>query len=68
MDDLTLAENCPSFVTGNLQIELDRFVKWTKDNNLCLHPSKCQALQICFKRNPPTPALTIDHNPLAFVS
>ena len=68
VDDLTLAENCLSSVTGDLQIELDRFVKWTKNNKLCLNPSKCQALQICFKRNPPIPALTIDHNPLPFVS
>ncbi len=58
-DDLTMAENCLCSEKGNLQADLDKFVDWTKNNNLILNPSKCQALPVCFKRDPPQPALTI---------
>lgn len=67
VDDLTLAENSiPS--KSILQQDLDDFVQWSRENNLILNPSKCQGLQICFMRDPPTPNICIDYVPLEFVN
>ena len=49
VDDLTLAENRKIFETGGLQKDLNEFSDWAKKNQLKLNPSKCQALEVCFK-------------------
>jgi DNA-binding transcriptional regulator of glucitol operon len=68
VDDLTIAENCTNSTKSNIQQDLNDFVDWSKDNNLTLNPSKCQALQVCFMRNPPQPALSIGNVPLNLVN
>ena len=67
VDDLTLASNVTDSATNTLQDDLDNFVSWSTNNNLTLNPSKCQGLQVCFMRAPPTPTLCIDDVPLDFV-
>ena len=68
VDDLTLAENRTHHKSSKLQDALDNFSQWTVDNKLSLNPSKCQALQVCFKRDlPPPPVLKINDTPLQFV-
>ena len=52
-DDLTFAENRKIFETGELQKYLNDFSDWAKDNQLKLDPSKCQALEECFKNGAP---------------
>ena len=64
---MTLASNVTNSAKSTLQDDLDSFVNWTKNNNLTLNPSKCQGLQVCFMRDPPTPNMTIDDVPLKFV-
>ena len=69
VDDLTLAENRPYSCSSQLQVILDQFCQWTDDNKLRLNPSKCQALQVCYKREAPTPAvLKINEFPLQYVN
>ena len=69
VDDLTFAENRLSSELSNLQGDLDDFLDWSVTNQLQLNPTKCQALQICFMRDPPPhPDLKIGHSVLAFVS
>ena len=69
MDDLTFAENRISSELSNLQGDLDDFLDWSVINQLKLNPTKCQALQICFMRDPPPhPDLKIGQSLLAFVS
>ena len=69
VDDLTLAENRTHRTSSKLQEVLDEFSQWTTDNKLCLNPTKCQALQICFKRDVPTPSvLEINNTPLDYVT
>ena len=69
VDDLTLAENRPYSCSGQPQVILDQFCQWTDDNKLRLNPSKCQALQVCYKREAPTPAvLKINEFPLQYVN
>ena len=53
VDDLTFAENRKIFETGELQKDLNEFSDWAKDNQLKLNPSKCQALEVCFKNGAP---------------
>jgi hypothetical protein len=68
VDDLTLAENRTHRMSSNLQEVLADFSQWTTDNKLSLNPTKCQALQVCFKRDtPPTSVLKINDTPLEFV-
>ena len=51
-----------------MQVVLDKFNEWTNKNKLSLNPSKCQALQVCFKTNtPPHAELSIAGVPLSFV-
>ena len=69
VDDLTFAENRLSSELSNLQGDLDDFLDWSVTNQLKLNPTKCQALQICFMRDPPPyPDLKIGQSVLAFVS
>ena len=69
VDDLTFAENRLSSELSNLQGDLDGFLNWSVTNQLKLNPTKCQALQICFMRDPPPhPDLKIGQSVLAFVS
>ena len=69
VDDLTFVENRACSVKGNLQSDLDDFLDWSVSNHLKLNPDKCQAIQICFMRNPPShPILKIGHSLLSFVS
>ena len=52
-----------------MQVVLDEFNEWTNNNKLSLNPSKCQALQVCFKTNtPPHAELSIAGVPLSFVT
>ena len=68
VDDLTLAENRSFPQPSGMQVVLDEFNEWTNNNKLSLTPSKCQALQICFKTNtPPHAELSIAEVPLGFV-
>ena len=49
--------------------DVDYFFDWSVTNQLKLNPTKCQALQICFMRDPPPHLdLKIGHSLLAFVS
>ena len=60
LDDLTLAENRSFPQPSGMQVVL---------NKLSLNPSKCQALQVCFKTNtPPHAELSIAGVPLSFVT
>ena len=69
VDDLTLAENRVHPNPTSLQFDLDNFIEWSKENKLTLNPSKCQALQICFKKKaPPHPDFHIEDVPLQFVT
>ncbi|XP_072019731.1 uncharacterized protein [Amphiura filiformis] len=69
VDDLTFVENRACSEKGNLQSDLDDFLDWSVSNHLKLNPDKCQAIQICFMRNPPShPILKIGHSLLSFVS
>ena len=69
VDDLTFAENRLSNELSNLRGDLDDFLDWSVTNQLGLNPTKCQALQICFMRDPPPyPDLKIGQSLLAFVS
>ena len=69
VDDLTFAENRLSSELSNLQGDLDDFLDWSVTNQLKLNPTKCQALQICFMRDPPPhPDLKNGQSVLAFVS
>ena len=68
VDDLTLAENRSFPQPSGMQVVLN---KWTNNNpnKLRLNPSKCQALQVCFKTNtPPHAELSIVGVPLSFVN
>ena len=68
VDDLTLADNRTHPASSKLQV-LDDFSKWTTDNKLSLNPTKCQALQVCFKTDvPPPTVLKINDTPLDYVS
>ena len=71
MDDLTFADNstCAHYPSSSLQADLDDFTKWSKDNMLKLNPSKCQALQVYFGKNPLQPGdLRIGSEPLSYVN
>ena len=68
VDDLTLAKNRSFPQPSGMQVVLDEFNEWT-NNKLSLNPSKCQALQVCFKTNtPPHAELSIAGVPLSFVT
>ena len=63
VDDLTLAEN--RLFPQPSGMVLDEFNEWTNNNKPSLNPSKCQALQVCFKTNtPPHAELSIAEEPL----
>ena len=71
VDDLTFADNstCAHYPSSSLQADLDDFTKWSKDNVLKLNPSKCQALQVYFGKNPLQPGdLRIGSEPLSYVN
>ena len=52
-----------------MQADLDDFLEWSETNQLKLNPTKCQAIQICFMRNPPPHLdLKIGTKSLSFVS
>ena len=52
-----------------MQADLDDFLEWSETNQLKLNPAKCQAIQICFMRNPPPHLdLKIGTKSLSFVS
>ena len=59
VDDLTFADysTCAHYPSSSLQADLEDFTKWSKDNMLKLNPSKCQALQVYFGKNPPESSL-----------
>ncbi len=68
VDDLTLAENRSYLCNSQLQEIFNQFSQWCDNNMLCLNPTKCQALQICYKQQVPVPAvLQINQCPLQFV-
>ena len=69
--DLTFADNstCAHYPSSSLQADLDGFTKWSKDNMLKLNPSKCQALQVYFGKNPLQPGdLRFGSEPLWYVN
>ena len=69
VDDLTITENRSFPQPSKLQETLDGFTDWTKSNQLSLNPTKCQALQVCFKTDTPDHAeLKISDVPLCFVT
>ena len=71
VDDLTFADNftCAHNPSSSLQADVDDFTKWSKDNMLKLNPSKCQALQVYFGKNPLQPGdLRIGSEPLLYVN
>ena len=69
VDDLTFAENRKIFETGEFQKDLNEFSDWAKDNQLKLNPSKCQALEVCFKNGAPLHAgLMIGTEKLPYVN
>ena len=53
VDDLTFAENRLCEDDSKMQADLDEFLEWSETNQLKLNPAKCQAIQICFMRDPP---------------
>ena len=54
VDDLTFAKNRKIFqYKKKLQKDLNEFSDWAKDNQLKSNPSKCQALEVCFKNGAP---------------
>ena len=53
VDDLIIAENRHCISDSNLQSDLNVFLKWANSNSLKLNPDKCQAINVCFMRNPP---------------
>ena len=53
VDDLTFAENRLCKEDSKMQADLDDFLEWSETNQLKLNPAKCQAIQMCFMRNPP---------------
>ena len=69
VDDLTFAENRLCKEDSKMQADLDDFLEWSETNQLKLNPTKCQAIQICFMRNPPPHLdLKIGTKSLSFVS
>ncbi len=67
VDDLTFAENRTCNERDSLQSDLDVFLDWSIRHQLKLNPDKCQAINICFMRNPlhfPTSLLVIPHSHL----
>jgi hypothetical protein len=69
VDDLTIAENRPYLNSSQMQVTLDSFSRWTENNSLSLNPTKCQALQVCFKTVVPPPTeLKINGSSLSFVN
>ena len=53
VDDLTFAENRNCNESSSLQTDLDGFLDWSLRNQLKLNPDKCQAINICFMKDPP---------------
>ena len=69
VDDLTFAENMKMGESGKLQVDLDDFTTWSKNNHLKLNPSKCQALEICFSKSAPLHTdLMIGNEKLSYVN
>lgn len=69
VDDLTFAENHRAGEVSSLQGDLNDFLDWSVANQLTLNPTKCQALEICFMREPPPHLdLKIGNSQLSFVS
>ncbi len=52
MDDVTFAEDSICNERGNLQADLDEFLDWSFSDHLKLNLDQCQAINICFIRNP----------------
>ena len=66
---MTFAENCLCEDDSKMQTDLDDFLECSETNQLKLNPAKCQAIQICFMRNPPPHLdLKIGTKFLSFVS
>ena len=54
---------------SKMQADLDDILEWSETNQLKLNPAKCQAIQICFMRNPPPHLdLQIGTKSISFVS
>lgn len=48
-----------------LEATLQHFAEWSTSNGMSLNPAKCESMQVCFMKKPPTPlSLEIDQHPL----
>ncbi|KAI8516302.1 hypothetical protein Bbelb_048830 [Branchiostoma belcheri] len=55
VDDLTITEARHRLERSIMQLELDKFGQWSKDNYMLLNGDKCKIMTICFLRIPPAP-------------
>ena len=55
VDDLSLAEVRQICEPSQMDADVRDLDAWANHNHLRLNPSKCKVMQICFKRQPPSP-------------
>ena len=55
VDDLSLAEVRQAHRPSEIDLDVRDLDAWANCNHLKLNPSKCKVMQICFKREPPSP-------------
>jgi hypothetical protein len=51
VDDLTFVENTFVNKQSSIQKDLDKFDKWSQDNNMILNPTKCMYMDITFAKH-----------------
>ena len=65
VDNITLSDTLLRGQPSCLQSDSDRIHQWAVDNNMCLNPSKCKIMCMCFlSEQPVLPVFTIDGKPL----
>ena len=55
VDDLTLVETRSADKPSQINSDVQDLDAWANDNHLMLNPGKCKDMQVCFKRDPPSP-------------
>ena len=55
VDDLSLAEVRQAHRSSQIDLDIQDLDAWANCNHLKLNPSKCKVMQICFKRESPSP-------------
>ena len=55
VDDLSLAEVRQAHRSSQIDLDVQDLDAWANCNHLKLNPFKCKVMQICFKREPPSP-------------